>query len=56
MPAHHLPRLMRREGCRGRWAAFVAGYRAIGYDYEQAGFSYDVTTFGPVAGFELNFS
>jgi hypothetical protein len=20
------------------WAAFVAGYRAIGYDYDQAGF------------------
>jgi hypothetical protein len=38
-----------------RWAAFVAGYRAIGYDYDQAGFSYDVTTYGPVAGFELSF-
>ena len=50
MPAHHLPRLMRRG------AAFVAGYRAIGYDYAQAGFSYHITTFGPVAGFELNFS
>lgn len=38
-----------------RWAAFVAGYRAIGYDYDQAGFSYDITTYGPVAGFELSF-
>ena len=28
---------------------------AIGYDYDQAGFSYDVTTYGPVAGFELSF-
>lgn len=37
------------------WAAFVIGYRAIGYDYDQAGFSYDVTTYGPVAGFELSF-
>lgn len=38
-----------------RWAAFVAGYRAIGYDYDQAGFSYEITTYGPVAGFELRF-
>ncbi len=38
-----------------RWAAFVAGYRAIGYDYDQAGFSYEITTYGPVAGFELSF-
>ena len=37
------------------WAAFVLGYRAIGYDYDQAGFTYDLTTYGPVAGFELSF-
>lgn len=38
-----------------RWAAFVVGYRAIGYDYNQADFSYEVTTYGPVAGFEFRF-
>ncbi len=38
-----------------RWAAFIAGYRAIGYDYNQAGFSYNVITHGPAAGFEFKF-
>jgi hypothetical protein len=38
-----------------RWGALIAGYRAIGYEYNQAGFSYDVTTYGPVAGFEFSF-
>jgi len=38
-----------------RWGALIAGYRAIGYEYNQAGFSYDVTTYGPVVGFECHF-
>jgi hypothetical protein len=38
-----------------RWGALIAGYRAIGYEYNQAGFSYDVTTYGPVVGFECRF-
>jgi hypothetical protein len=38
-----------------RWGALIAGYRAIGYEYNQAGFSYDITTYGPVMGFECRF-
>ena len=38
-----------------RWGALIAGYRAIGYEYNQAGFSYDVTTYGPVVGLEFSF-
>jgi len=38
-----------------RWGALIAGYRAIGYEYNQAGFAYDVTTYGPVVGFECRF-
>lgn len=38
-----------------RWGALIAGYRAIGYEYNQAGFSYDVTTYGPAVGFECRF-
>ena len=38
-----------------RWFALLAGYRAIGYDYDQAGFQYDVVTHGPAFGMEFNF-
>jgi len=38
-----------------RWAAFFAGYRALGYDYDQANFQYNVNTHGPLLGFEFSF-
>ena len=38
-----------------RWFALLAGYRAIGYDYDQAGFQYDVVTHGPAFGMKFNF-
>ncbi len=38
-----------------RWAALVAGYRSLGYDYDQAGFEYNVNTHGPLLGFEVSF-
>ena len=38
-----------------RWAAIIVGYRALGYDYDQANFKYDVNTHGPLLGFEVSF-
>lgn len=38
-----------------RWGALLAGYRALGYNYDQAGFEYNVVTHGPVIGFEAKF-
>jgi hypothetical protein len=38
-----------------RWAAVIAGYRTIGYDYDQANFEYNVNTHGPLLGFEFKF-
>lgn len=38
-----------------RWAAIIAGYRTIGYNYDQANFEYNVNTHGPLLGFELSF-
>lgn len=35
-----------------KWSAFV-GYRAMSYDYEDDGFKFDVTLFGPVIGVAL---
>ena len=37
-----------------RWAAFIAGYRTIGYNYNQANFEYNVNTHGPLLGFEIS--
>jgi hypothetical protein len=38
-----------------RWAALVVGYRTIGYNYDQANFTYNVNTHGPLLGLELKF-
>jgi len=38
-----------------RWAAIIAGYRALGYDYNQANFEYNVNTHGPLLGVEFSF-
>lgn len=38
-----------------RWFALVVGYRAIGYNYDQAGFRYDVNTHGPIVGLNFEF-
>jgi hypothetical protein len=38
-----------------RWGALIVGYRATGYEYNQAGFAYDVTTYDPVVGLEFSF-
>lgn len=38
-----------------RWAAVVAGYRTLGYDYDQANFEYNVNTHGPLLGLEFTF-
>lgn len=38
-----------------RWAAFVVGYRTLGYNYNQANFEYNVNTHGPLVGFEFKF-
>lgn len=37
-----------------RWAAIIAGYRTLGYNYDQ-GFEYNVNTHGPLLGFEFTF-
>ncbi len=37
------------------WGAMLVGYRALGYDYNQSGFEYNVVTHGPVIGFECKF-
>ena len=38
-----------------RWFALVVGYRALGYEYDQANFRYDVTTHGPIVGLNFEF-
>ena len=38
-----------------RWAALIAGYRTLGYNYDQANFEYNVNTHGPLLGFEISF-
>ena len=38
-----------------RWAAIIAGYRSLGYNYDQANFEYNVNTHGPLLGFEVSF-
>jgi len=38
-----------------RWAAFVVGYRTLGYNYDQANFKYNVNTHGPLLGFDFTF-
>jgi hypothetical protein len=38
-----------------RWFAVIVGYRAIGYKYDQAGFRYDVNSFGPIVGLNFEF-
>jgi hypothetical protein len=38
-----------------RWAALLVGYRGMGYDYDQAGFLYQVNTHGPLVGLEFKF-
>lgn len=38
-----------------RWAAIVAGYRTLGYNYDQANFEYNVNTHGPLLGLEISF-
>jgi len=38
-----------------RWAAIVAGYRSLGYNYDQANFEYNVNTHGPLLGIEFTF-
>jgi len=35
--------------------SLVLGYRAIGTDYTDGGFTYDITTHGPIIGFEYRF-
>jgi opacity protein-like surface antigen len=35
--------------------AILLGYRGIGTDYTDGGFTYDVVTHGPVIGFEYHF-
>lgn len=35
--------------------SLVLGYRAIGTDYTDGGFTYDMTTHGPIIGFEYRF-
>ena len=35
--------------------ALLAGYRGIGADYTDGGFTYDVVTHGPIIGFEYRF-
>ena len=37
-----------------RWAAIVAGYRSLGYNYDQR-FEYNVNTHGPLLGCEFSF-
>lgn len=37
-----------------RWAAVIAGYRTLGYQYDQ-GFEYNVNTHGPLLGLEFTF-
>jgi hypothetical protein len=38
-----------------RWFAVVVGYRALGYEYDQANFRYDVITHGPIIGLSFEF-
>lgn len=38
-----------------QWAALIAGYRTLGYNYDQANFEYNVNTHGPLLGFEISF-
>jgi opacity protein-like surface antigen len=38
-----------------RWFGIVVGYRALGYQYDQANFRYDVTTHGPIIGLNFTF-
>lgn len=45
----------RRGSARSRWFALVVGYRAIGYNYDQACFRYDVNTHGPIVGLNFEF-
>jgi hypothetical protein len=35
--------------------AILLGYRGIGTDYTDGGFTYDVVTHGPILGFEYRF-
>lgn len=35
--------------------AILLGYRGIGTDYTDGGFTYDVVAHGPVIGFEYHF-
>jgi len=37
-----------------RWFGVFAGYRSLGYNYDQ-GFEYNVNTHGPLLGFEVSF-
>ena len=37
------------------WLSFVAGYRALGVDYDQDGFDYDVVQHGPILGTVMKF-
>lgn len=37
-----------------RWFGIFAGYRSLGYNYDQ-GFEYNVNTHGPLLGFEFSF-
>lgn len=38
-----------------RWFGIVVGYRGLGYQYDQAGFRYDVVTHGPIIGLDFEF-
>jgi hypothetical protein len=38
-----------------RWFSIVVGYRALGYQYDQADFRYDVITHGPIVGLNFTF-
>lgn len=38
-----------------RWFGVVVGYRALGYQYDQANFRYDVNTHGPIIGLNFTF-
>jgi len=38
-----------------RWFSLIVGYRALGYNYDQAGFRYDVNTHGPVVALNFTF-
>lgn len=38
-----------------RWFGIVVGYRGLGYQYDQAGFRYDVGMHGPIIGLDFTF-